>query len=149
MPETIMTGYEVEHPAPFSGAVPQWLLLAALLAAPVAWFVQLCVGYGLTAQACFPRENLLPTGLGMSPAVWPGSLALNLGALVIAVFALFAALQIWLRTRQEVPSSYRLIEGAEGRTRFLAVWGFWTGVWFAIGILFNTIAIFELPACGG
>jgi len=149
MPKMIMTGYEVEHPAPFAGAVPQWLLFAALLAAPVAWFVQLCVGYGLTAQACFPRENLLPTGLGISTAVWPGSLALNLGALVIALLALFAALWIWWRTRHGVPSGYGLIEEAEGRIRFLAVWGFWLGVWFAIGILFDTIAIMALQACGG
>jgi|SRR3954447_9228615 hypothetical protein len=149
MSKTIMTGYEMEHPAPFAGAVPQWLLLAALLAAPIAWFVQLCVAYGLTAQACFPRENLLPTGLGISPAVWPGSLALNLGALAVAGLALCAALWIWLQIRHEVSSGYGLIEGAEGRTRFLAVWGFWIGVWFAIGILFNTVAIVALQACGG
>jgi hypothetical protein len=128
--------------------VPRWLLFAALLTPPIAWFLQLCVDYGLTSQACFPRENLLPTGLGISPAVLPGSLALNLGALVVAGLALFASLGILLRTRHEVPSGHGLIEGAEGRTRFLAVWGFWIGVWFAIGILFNTIAILELPSCG-
>src|SRR5204863_332550 len=143
----IMTGYEVEPPAPFAGAVPRWLLFAALLAAPIAWFVQLCVAYGLTAQACFSRENLLPTGLGTSPAVWPGSLALNLGALVVAGLGLFASVGIWRRTRHEVPSGHGLIEGAEGRTRFLAEWGFWIGVWFALGILFNTSAMLELPSC--
>jgi hypothetical protein len=148
MAKTIMTGYEVEHPAPFAGAAPSGLLFAALLTPPIAWFLQLCVDYGLTSQACFPREKLLPTGLGISPAVWPGSLALNLAALVVAGLALFASLWIWRRTRHEVPSGHGLIEGAEGRTRFLAVWGFWIGVWFAIGILFNTIAMLELPSCG-
>src|SRR5215210_451444 len=113
MAKTIMTGYDVEHPAPFAGAGPRWLLFAALLAAPVAWLVQLCVGYGLTGQACFPRENLLPNGLAISPAVWPGSLALNLGALVVAGLSLVASLLIWLRTRHEVPSGYGLIEAAE------------------------------------
>ena len=148
MVKTIMTGYQAEHPAPFAGAAPRWLLFSALLAAPIAWFIQLCIGYGLSGQACFPRENLLPNGLAISPAVWPGSLALNLGALAVAAVALLAALWIWRRTRHEVPSGYGLIEGAEGRTRFLAVWGFWIGVWFAIGILFNTIAMLELMSCG-
>ena len=149
MAKTIMTGYEVEHPAPFAGAVPRWLLFAVLLAAPVAWFVQLCAGYGLTSQACFPRERLLPAGLAISPAPWPGSLALNLGALAVACIALLVSLWIWLRVRHEVASGNGLVEGAEGRARFLAVWGLWIGVWFAIGILFNTIAMLELPACGG
>ena len=148
MAKIVMTGYGVEHPAPFAGMVPRWLLFGALLAAPTAWLVQLFAGYGLTAQACFPRETLLPNGLVISPAVWPGSLALNLGAAAVAGVGLSVSLRIWLRTRQEVPSAHGLIEGAEGRTRFLAVWGFWIGMWFAIGILFNTIAMLELPACG-
>ena len=148
MAKTIMTGYEVEHPAPFAGFVPRWVLFAALLAAPTAWFVQLCVGYALTAQACFPRESLFPNGLAISPAVWPGTLALNLGAVVVAAVGLLASLRIWLRTRQEVPGGNGLIDGAEGRTRFLAVWGIWIGIWFAIGILFDTIAMLELPVCG-
>jgi hypothetical protein len=148
MAKTVMTGYGVEHPAPFTGMVPRWLLFGALLAAPAAWLVQLCAGYGLTAQACFPRETLLPNGLAISHTVWPGSLALNLGAAAVAVISLLVSLRIWLRTRQEVPSAHGLIEGTEGRTRFLAVWGFWTGVWFAIGILFNTVAMLELTVCG-
>src|ERR1700686_4794362 len=79
MAKTIMTGYEVEHPAPLAGTVPGWLLFTALVAAPLAWFVQLCVDYGLASQACFPRESPVPTELTVSPAVWPGSLALIIG----------------------------------------------------------------------
>src|SRR5262249_15288849 len=96
MAKTVMTGYGVEHPAPFTGMVPHWLLFGALLAAPASWFVQLCAGYGLTAQACFPRETLLPNGLAISHTVWPGSLALNLGAAAVAVISLLVSLRIWL-----------------------------------------------------
>jgi hypothetical protein len=149
MIKRIMTGYDVEHPAPLAGMVPGWLLLTVLGAAPIAWFVQLCVDYGLASQACFPRDHPLPTGLTGSPAVWPVSLALNLGAAIVACLALLVSLRLWLWTRHEVPSGSGRVEGAEGRTRFLAVWGFWTAVWFVIGILFDTIALLELPLCGG
>jgi hypothetical protein len=148
MAKSILTSYGLEHPAPFAGAVPKWLLFTALLAAPIAWFVQLCVDYGLTSQACFPREQPLGPGLKISPQVWPGSLALIIGALVIALAASAAAFWMWRRTRQEVATSYGLIEGAEGRTRFLAAWGFWIGIWFFLQILFGAIGFLAVSACG-
>jgi hypothetical protein len=148
MAKSILTSYGVEHPAPFAGAVPKWLLFAALLAAPIAWFIEVCAGYGLASQACFPREQPIATGLKISPQVWPGSLALIIGALVIALAASAAAFWIWSRTRQEVATSYGLIEGAEGRTRFLAVWGFWIGIWFFLQILFGAIGFLAVSACG-
>jgi hypothetical protein len=149
MAKTILSGYGIEHPAPLAGAVPRWLLFTVLLAAPLAWFVQLCVDYGLASNACFPRGNPLPNGLKISPAVWPGSFALIIGALVIALAASGASFWMWRRTRQEVANVDGLIEGAEGRTRFLAVWGFWAGIWFALQILFGAIGFIAVSACGG
>jgi len=149
MAKTIMAGYGVEPPAPLAGAMPGWLLFAALLAAPFAWLIQLYVDYGLASQACFPRDEPLPTGLTTSPAVWPGSLAVIVGTLVIACAASGVSFWIWRRTRHEVSNAYGLVEGAEGRTQFLAVWGVWTGAWFALGILFGAIGFFEVSACGG
>src|SRR5260221_2044530 len=139
MAKTIMTGYDVEHPAPLADTVPGWLLFTALLAAPLAWFVQLCVDDGLVSQACFPREQPLPNGLQVSPAVWPGSLALMAGAFIVTCAATAVSFWMWRRTRHEVENVSSLVEGAEGRTRFLAVWGFWTGIWFALGIVFGAI----------
>ena len=149
MAKTIMTGYGVEHPAPLAGAVPGWLLFTVLLAAPIAWLVQLYVDYGLASQACFPRDKPLSNGLAVSPAVWTGSLALVIGTLVVACAAAAASFWMWRRSRHEVANVYGLVEGAEGRTRFLAVWGFWTGIWFALDILFGTIGFIEVSACGG
>ena len=143
-----MAGYPIEHPAPFAGAVPKWLLFTALLASPIAWFVQLCAGYGLTSAACFPRQYPVADGLSLSPAAWPGSFALNIGCLVVAVAATLLSVWVWLRVRHEVSSSFGLIEAGEGRTRYLAVWGIWTGVWFALDILFATIGMLEVGLCG-
>ena len=149
MAKTIMTGYDVEHPAPLAGTVPGWLLFMALLAAPLAWFVQLCVDYGLVSQACFPREHPLSNGLQISPAVWPGSLALMAGALIVTCAATAASFWMWRRTRHEVANVSGLVEGTEGRTRFLAVWGIWTGIWFALGIVFGAIGFLAVSACDG
>ena len=148
MANSILTSYGVEHPAPFAGAVPKWLQFSALLAPPIAWFVELCVDYGLTSQACFPREHLLANGIDISPQVWPGSFALIIGALVIALLASAASFWMWIRTRNEVANLYGLIEGAEGPTRFLAVWGFWVGIWFALQVLFGAIGFLAVSACG-
>lgn len=148
MADTIMTGYGVEHPAPLAGAVPRWLLFAALLAAPIAWFIQLCVDYGLASHACFPREHPLAAGLEVWPQLWPGSVALIIGALVVAGTASAAAFWMWMRTRHEVANVRGLIEGAEGRTRFLAVWAFWIGIWFALQILFGAIGFLAVSGCG-
>ncbi|HEX6440665.1 MAG TPA: hypothetical protein VF007_00655 [Stellaceae bacterium] len=41
-----------------------------------------------------------------------------------------------------------MIEGAEGRTRFLTVWGFWIGIWFFLQILFGAIGFLAVSACG-
>lgn len=148
MAKSILATYGVEHPAPFAGAVPKWLLFSALLAAPIAWLIELWIDYGLTSQACFPHEQPIATGLNISPQVWSGSLALIIGALVFALAASAASFWMWRRTRHEVANVYGLIEGAEGRTRFLAVWGFWIGIWFSLQILFGAIGFLAVSECG-
>lgn len=149
MANTIMRGYDVEHPEPHPGAASRTLLFTALLGGPIAWMLQLCIGYGLTAQTCFPREAPHPGGLAHLPWVWPTSLALNLLALAVALAATGLSCWIWRRTRNHDPGAYAgLIEAGEGRTRYLAVWGIWLGLWFAVDIAFNTIAMFEVATCG-
>jgi hypothetical protein len=84
---------------------------------------------------------LLFAGLLLPPLAWTIELFVDYG---LASHACFPR-----RTRGAVSSRQEeLVEAGEGRTRFLAVWGIWTGVWFAIAILFNTIAVFAVPTCG-
>ena len=149
MAKTIMISYGVQHPAPLAGTVPGWLLVTALLAAPIAWLVQLYVDYAIASRACFPGEAPLATGLSVSLAAWPASFALIIAALVIACTATGVSFWMWRRTRHEVANVSGLVEGTEGRTRFLAVCGFWTGIWFALDILFGAIGFLEVSSCGG
>lgn len=149
MPREILTSYGVGHPAPHRGRVANGLLFAALLAAPLAWSAQLLLNYGLASHACFPqtRPKTVP-GPGWE---WLHSalLAINLVALAIAIAATIVSLFIWRRTSEEAHGGHEyLIEAGEGRTRFFAVWGVWSGVWFIIQILFGTIAAIGGIGCG-
>ena len=148
MAKTMMAGYDLQHPAPLADRAPKWLLFTALLAPPIAWFIELCTAYGLTSEACFTREVPLPGGLSLLAWVWPLSLGLNLFALALAAIGVAASFWMWLRVRNEMPHSFGLLEAGQGRTRFLAVSGIWTGAWFAIDILFGTIGFVEVATCG-
>jgi hypothetical protein len=87
-----------------------------------------------------PHWTWLPAGL----------IAINLVALAIAALGIFMSWRIWLRTDEEAEGGHsHLINAGEGRTRFLAVWGIWSGVWFFIMIGFNTVALFGVPTCAG
>jgi hypothetical protein len=147
--ERILSAYGVMPPAPHSERVSAALLFGALLAPPLAWGVQLIVNYGLASHACFPgdmpRTSLAPGWEWVAPAI----IALNLASLAIAAAASVVSLSIWRRTREEAAGGHAsALDIGQGRTRFLAIWGMWSGVWFALQILFGTIAAFWTPACG-
>lgn len=149
MADSIMQAYHVEHPAPHGAAVGKGVLFAGLLAAPVAWSLQLLIDYGFASQSCFPRSQPLAAPSMGAGALWTLLLVINVAALVVALIGTFVSYRSWSRTREEVSGHHdHLLEAGEGRTRFLAVWGIWAGVWFAIAIVFNTIGVFGVPVCG-
>jgi hypothetical protein len=136
-------------PAPHRRRISIAALFSALLAAPLAWSAQLLVNYGLASHACFAKET--PSHFFRRGWEWVGSatIAVNLACLAIAITAIIASLSIWRRTREEAPGGHEsALDIGQGRTRFLAIWGVWSGVWFALQILFATVAIFWVPPCG-
>jgi hypothetical protein len=143
----ILQTYGVEDPAPHSDRVRADLLFAALIAAPGAWLLELLINYGLAAQACFPREHLRTL-----PSAWSwlrsGVIAVDVVALAITIVATVISISIWRRTNEEASGDHaQLVHSGEGRTRFLAIWGIWSGAWFIIQIAFNTISSIGVPAC--
>jgi hypothetical protein len=124
------------------GAVPEarsphfvWLLFGAC-AAPIFWLGQLMLSYAISAAICYPDDTPRMTG--------PGSLSVLL--MVFDAIALAASLgggaislSGWLRTRGD---------GEDNRSRFLALWGMMSSLWFFFAILFNAIASVLAPLCG-
>jgi hypothetical protein len=149
MAEDTLAAYRIDHPAPHGDAIGRRELAIGLLAAPLAWFVQLVVAYGLASHACFPRDLSLPGAFDGWGWAWTASLVLNLLALLACAAAALLCWRQWRRTRGEASGSHgHLIEAGEGRTRFLAILGLWSGVWFAIAVVAGTILLLEVPLCG-
>lgn len=149
MAKEIMNAYGVEPPSPHKHLVSDAAVFAALLASPLAWSAQLLLNYGLASHACFPREA--PRESLTQGWAWlhSGLLAINLAALAVAIAGTVAAFYLWRRTRAEAEGDHaHLLEAGQGRTRFFAIWGVWSGVWFILQILFGLIAVIGAPGCG-
>ena len=139
---------DAEHRAG-RGADHPPLLLLALAAGPVGWALQLVLGYGLSSYACFPRDT---PALSDPPPGWGGEPALLLGINLACLLLVLAGLAICALTWRRAPGE-RLIDAGRtqgaglGRTRFLAACGVFSGVGFAVAVLFDTLSILGTPAC--
>ncbi len=108
----------------------QWF---GLLAAPLAWTVQLVTGYGVAAAACDGAGGVSVTHV---------SATVTGVALVVAVAAETAALALFRRMRaidQDAP-------GPEGRLRFFALAAVLGNVLFFVAILLGGVGtLVHLP----
>ena len=125
------------------------LLLAALAAGPAGWALQLVLGYGLSSYACFPRDAPF---LRSPPPGWSGEagllLGINLACLLLVLAGLVVCALIWRRDPGEsLADAGRGPGGGAGRTRFLAACGVFSGLGFAVAVLFDTASILGTPAC--
>lgn len=110
----------------------QWF---GLLAAPLAWAVQLVVGYFSAEAHCEATRWT---------AGWSGSeLAVTLAAGLVALSAEGAAASVYLdlrRVQEDAP-------GPQGRQRFFAVAGLVGNVLFFVAILMSGITVVATQAC--
>jgi hypothetical protein len=138
------------HPAPRRERVFATESLFGLLGGPLAWFIQLCAGYGLASWPCFPsaeRRLLPPSGYAWT---WSAMVVVSVAAIVTSLAAFFVSRRIYNRTRDEDAGGHEhLLEIGAGRTRFLALWGMVFAVGFAVAAAMNTVAFFVLPRCAG
>lgn len=140
------SGLHIGDPAPDRGRVGRWLLTFALAAAPLAWSLQIGAGAAFGAFACPAGDGpVRPDGIDWAATAM---IAVNLGALVLAVAGLIAAWVCLGRTGHSETDSFRgVLDAGEGRSRFLAVWGLFTGVLFVFAIAFNTVSVFWRGLC--
>lgn len=138
------------HPAPHRGRVSIGKLAFSVVAGPLAWFLQLNVGYALASWPCFPADQRMPSPGSEYAWSFPGMVGALFGAVLIALAALWVAWTILHNTRTEAPGDHRqLMEVGAGRTRFLALWGVLLGSGFAIATLVTAVAFIVLPRCAG
>jgi hypothetical protein len=138
---------EVAHPAPHEYRVGFWPLMFGTCAAPIAWLGQVMLGYGTTAYGCYPGDH----PQNHASAYLPGTLiAFDVVALAICVGGGAVSWWAWRRTRNEKEGGHRrALHTGEGRTRFMALWGIMSSLWFFGAIVFNVIASITVPPCAG
>ena len=130
--------------------------LFAVFAAPLAWYVQLCVSYSLASGPCFrdghrtlaPPASLQWTG--------PALMLLMASAVVIALVSLLVSWGVLSRVRRRMQGDAEHLtaqgEGRtqfQGRTHFLALWGVALGGAFALAAALTGLAFMILPRCAG
>ena len=131
------------HPAPHRDRVARWELALGVAGGPIAWIVQLGVGYAIAASPCYTGPDRNAAGV----ASW-WVVALYLLCVALALAAGVVALRVFLRTRREVEhETGSLLDRGHGRTRFVGLWGMLLSFGFAGAILVNAIAIVGVPAC--
>lgn len=135
------------HPAAGRHEVPLGLLWFGLLGAPLAWSLQLLIGYAFSANRCFPGTQLqlhTPT-TGINTAL----VVMTVVALLIAAAAGVTAWRSWKATHhEEGGKEEEALEVGEGRTRFMALSGMLLSVLFGLAVFFSGLSPFVVPACG-
>jgi hypothetical protein len=136
------------HPSPKRGQVGRWAIWFPIVAAPLAWNLQLLVNVPIASHGCYPHD------VPLDAPIWGNLGAVNAGvevvALLVCVVAGLVAWRNWRRTRDEKPgTAHHLIEGGDGRTRFMAMVGLLVSGLFIIAVGFAAANLVVVPACTG
>jgi hypothetical protein len=118
-------------------------LFAGMVLAPLAWALEVLIGYSLAAHACYPTDVALaaPTWSNLRAVVEGVSIALWLLLFVGAAIAW----SNWKATRpQSNVEPHRIVQSGDGRPRFMALC---SGL-FAVVLLFTSVGILWVPSCG-
>jgi len=137
---------ELAHPAPHRDQVGLTWLLIAMFAPPAAWSAHLIVNYATASRVCFPDR--VPHFTPSVHWLWLLLIIIDIISLAISAFAALLAHRSWRATSEEMadhPSP--IVETGEGRTRFLAIWGFFIGTGFFVAVIFDFVGLWILSVC--
>jgi hypothetical protein len=122
------------------------VLLFGACVAPVFWLGQLMLSYWITAFGCYPGDH--PAPLISTSTLQTALIAFDAAALLACAAGGVVSWRSWQRTRHESQGGHEhALHTGEGRSRFLALWGIMSSLWFFGAILFNTIASLTVPPC--
>ncbi|HEY4338626.1 MAG TPA: hypothetical protein VGM97_01655 [Steroidobacteraceae bacterium] len=116
-----------------------------LFAGPLAWFVEINIGYMLATEPCFPTDHRLVAPLPRWAWTQTGLYCLALLCLLVALWAFIASMSA---LRQHAAGGQALA-AADTRERFAALWGAAFGGGFFVATLLTCVGLIVLPRCGG
>jgi hypothetical protein len=133
-------------PAPRRRKVSFWTLMFGCWAAPVFWIGQLTLGYWASAELCYGSDH--PTVTEFSGTLHGALLVFDVVAIAAALMGGAVSLGAWQATREENKGDvHHALHVGEGRSRFMALWGIMSSLWFLGAIVFNTIGSLVVPLC--
>jgi len=145
MPANTLT----QRPGPYRGPVSFAALAFGMAGGPIAWAVELNVGYGLASWPCFPGDHRMQLPLYGYAWSFPAMVAILFAAAFIALVALWVAWRSFGKSRAEPQRPDGHVDTGAGRTQFLALWGLVFSGGFALASLATGVAYLTVPRCGG
>lgn len=141
--------FDVGRPSPDRERVGRFTLYLGVLLAPLAWILQLVIGFEVANRACFAPGIPEKTPMTVPPWLETALTTTNIVALIAAALAIAICLRSMRRTgtKRHPRGAGGMLNVGEGRTRFLAVFGLLTSVLFFVAIAFNTASLFLVPLC--
>jgi hypothetical protein len=128
-------------------SISTWRIFAAVLAAPAAWTLQICIAEALVAQSCFPYHA--PMRASYAHAALSAVAAVSAAALIVGIAGTFFSWRFWRRLsktpREAVRAGVR--ERLEGEA-FIARVGFLSSLLFLFALVATDIATGMVSACG-
>ena len=133
---------------PVSARTPiaPWRVFVAILAAPAAWTLQVCIAEALVAQSCFPYDA--PMRAPYAGAALRTVVGVSAAALVVGIAGTFFS---WRNWRRLVGHAY----GAQARAdetllngeAFIAKVGFMSSVLFLFALVATDVAVALVSGC--
>jgi hypothetical protein len=120
-----------------------------LFGAPAAWSIHAVAATAINGYGCitWPGEQP-PSGRQLGSVVGVALILVSLVLLLTALAALLTSFLNWSEAHSHAAGEEaELLEGGEGRIRFMAMAGILLGMIFSLLIAFNTVAVFAAPQC--
>lgn len=136
-----------EEPRPDRGGPGVVRLFAGMVVAPFAWALEVLIGYGLAAHACYPTDVALAAPTSPHLRAILGGVSAVLWALLLVGCAI--AWANWKATRpQSNVGTHEIVRSGTGRPRFMALCGVAVSGLFAVVLLFTSVGVLWVPSCG-
>jgi hypothetical protein len=120
-------------------------LLFGTIAAPIFWLGQLMLSYIVSSLACYGSNH--PTTVSSETALRSVLYVFDAVAVLAAIAGGTVAFLCWRAARIAETDTRTTAQTRASRTRFLAMWGMMSSLWFLGAIAFNVIGSATVRLC--
>jgi len=126
--------------------VAPWRVFVAILAAPAAWTLQVCIAEALVAQSCFPYDA--PMRASYAGAALRAVVGISAAALVVGIAGACLSWRNWRRLADRAndapPRADRTLLNGEA---FVAKVGFMSSLLFLFALVATDVAVALVSGC--